>query len=152
MKKLWFVFSLAMLAMITGPAHACIIDDPFDIEDVRQADIVVVGRLANYRVVDRIAHFEIEVDEVLAGQSPQRLRVHWGSTARFSPAPVMPQGQFLVALHRLDLTKVLDRGWGRRGLASGDLMVLQEGCSPRAFFFNSVGENAATVRRILLGR
>jgi len=39
------------LAAAAGPVHACMSDAPLDLRDVRFADTVVVGRIANYRIV-----------------------------------------------------------------------------------------------------
>jgi hypothetical protein len=44
--------ALAMtLTATTAPAEACRIAVPVSLEDVRRADLVVVGRIVNYRIV-----------------------------------------------------------------------------------------------------
>jgi hypothetical protein len=42
--------AFAMLAG-AGPAQACMVDAPIDLEDVQYADVVVVGRISNYAIV-----------------------------------------------------------------------------------------------------
>lgn len=43
-------FSLAFAAL-SEPAFACRVAAPLDLNDVRYADVVVMGRIANYRIV-----------------------------------------------------------------------------------------------------
>lgn len=50
---------LVLAAALAGPVHACMADAPLELGDVRFADLVVVGRIANYRVVaDPVARRE----------------------------------------------------------------------------------------------
>ena len=113
----------------TAPAHACRMNAPLNIEDVRFADVVVVGRIANYRIVrdhefrrkmlasphmrpeDRkhygpttslmpdYARFEIVVDEVLAGTAPKRIVATWDNST-FGVPETMAPGPYLIALRR----------------------------------------------------
>lgn len=119
------------LAAVTAaaPARACRIYVPLNIEDVRFADVVVVGRIANYRIVrdhefrrkmlasphmrpeDRkhygptssllpdYARFEIVVDEVLAGTAPKRIVATWDNST-FGEPETMASGPFVIALRR----------------------------------------------------
>jgi hypothetical protein len=116
-------------AIATAPANACRMYAPFHVEDVRYADVVVVGRIANYRIVrdtefrrkmlksphlrpeDRefyesgttllpdYARFDVEVDQILFGTAPRRLAVTWDNSTYGEPE-TMAAGPFLIALRR----------------------------------------------------
>jgi hypothetical protein len=52
MKHLSIVAGLMLaMACIAGPAQACFSSPPINFDDVRNADVVVIGRIANYRIV-----------------------------------------------------------------------------------------------------
>ena len=121
----------AALAAVTvaSPARACRMNAPLNIEDVRFADVVVVGRIANYRIVrdhefrrkmlasphmrpdmrkhygprtsllPDYARFEILVDELLLGTAPRRMTVTWDNST-FGEPETMAAGPFLIALRR----------------------------------------------------
>ena len=128
--RLWVAPFVALAAMMAAaPAQACRMNTPLNIEDVQFADVVVVGRIANYRIVrdhefrrkmlasphmrpeDRkrygprtgllpdYARFEILVDEVLAGTAPRRLIATWDNST-FGVPETMAPGPFLIALRR----------------------------------------------------
>src|SRR5688572_24038050 len=71
--------SMAATALVAAPAQACMSRGALDLNDLRYADAVVVGRIANYRRIrdDEIgfgyARFEIEVTETLEGRAPRRV-------------------------------------------------------------------------------
>jgi hypothetical protein len=112
-----------------APASACRTNAPLHIEDVRFADLVVVGRISHYRIVrdlqfrrkmlasphlrpeDRkyyaadsvllpdYARFEMIVDEMLAGKAPRRIAVTWDNST-FGEPETMAAGPFLIAFRR----------------------------------------------------
>lgn len=45
------MFGLGLAAVLSTPAPACRMTVPVTLEDVRHADVVVVGRLSHYRIV-----------------------------------------------------------------------------------------------------
>ena len=52
MKRHWIASALALVtAAAAGPVQACMMSAPLVLEDVFYADVVVVGRIANYRIV-----------------------------------------------------------------------------------------------------
>lgn len=51
MKRLWCVAPVVLAFAAGGPAHACRIRAPTVLDDVRHADVVLVGRISNYRIV-----------------------------------------------------------------------------------------------------
>ena len=52
MRGLWTAAALALVTMTAAvPARACLTEAELDVEDVQYADVVVVGRIADYRLV-----------------------------------------------------------------------------------------------------
>lgn len=47
----WMAAAAAAAAALPGSVHACMVSVPQKLEDVRYADVVVVGRIANYRII-----------------------------------------------------------------------------------------------------
>ena len=47
----WSAALAALATMVAGPAHACLISVAPTLEDVRYADVVVVGRIDKYRII-----------------------------------------------------------------------------------------------------
>lgn len=50
MRACWIALASGLAATAT-PGSACVYSPPLDLNDVRHADIVVVGRIVNYRIV-----------------------------------------------------------------------------------------------------
>lgn len=124
--KIGYIAALAAVAF-ASPAHACRLYAPLELSDVRYAEIVVVGRIADYRIVrdekkraeliarlrpddpwrkaveggagilSDYARFNVVVDEVLKGRAPGTISVAWDNSTFNEPA-TMPAGRFLVAL------------------------------------------------------
>jgi len=123
-----FAVALTIAALTPGgPAHACRTVAPLHLEDVRFADLVVVGRIARYEIVrdmefrrkmlasphltpdmrklyegpegliSDFARFEVRIDEVLAGSAPAAIIVTWDAST-FGEPETMPAGPFLIAL------------------------------------------------------
>lgn len=146
-------------------AQACVVRVPFQVEQVRHADVVVIGRVSDYRrtVSDRQrqwiaesakrdpgaaperarpdrASFDLTVERIAAGQPPpRRVRVEWDPSTYGVPEAI-PEGRYLVALRRMrDVT------------ASGArYRVLRGGCST-PFMFESGDREAVAVLRVLAG-
>ncbi len=120
---------LALLAsiLIGQPALACFAHVSTDLNDIKFADIVVVGHVRNYRVVSDVesrrkmldrsdlppqlralysgsgsvlsdyARFDIEVDRVLAGNASPSLSATWDNST-FREPETMDPGPYLIAL------------------------------------------------------
>lgn len=116
-----------ILTLATAPADACGISVKRGLNDVVYADVVVVGRISNYRIVrdetfrrkmlanpklspdlrllyegpgsllSDYARFDVEVDELLVGKTPKRFSVTWDNST-FGEPEEMPAGPFLIAL------------------------------------------------------
>ena len=82
-RRIAFALALAAMAAAT-PARACSLWRPREPAFIRNADVVVVGRIADYRVDARhYATFTLIVGEVLRGRPARRLLVRWdNSTSR----------------------------------------------------------------------
>ena len=129
MKRHWII-ATALVSFAAGdPARACMMSAPIVLKDVRYADVVLVGRIANYRIVrdeefrrkmlsspnltagmrsfyesgqsllSDYAGFDIEVDEVLVGTASNRVAATWDNST-FGEPEGMPAGPFLIALRR----------------------------------------------------
>ncbi|HYD14372.1 MAG TPA: hypothetical protein VEC11_16120 [Allosphingosinicella sp.] len=77
MRGYWIAAAGAVaITAITVPAQACVYSPPLNLEDVRHAEMVVVGRIVNYRIVrDEAARRERRVLEARwPGLGPQAQR------------------------------------------------------------------------------
>jgi hypothetical protein len=129
MNRCWHIAAVLLGLAAGQPALGCRIYAAIDLKDVRYADLVVVGRVANYRIVRDMefrrkslvspnlpadmrrhyesgetllpdyARFDILVDEVLAGQAPKKVSVTWDNSTFAEPETMAP-GPFLIALRR----------------------------------------------------
>lgn len=129
MKRHWLIAAMLLGFAASEPARACRMHAGIDLKDVRYADLVLVGRIANYRIIRdeefrrkmlssprlpadlrRIyesgesllpdyARFDIEVDEVLVGRAPKRVSATWDNST-FGEPEKMNAGPFLIALRR----------------------------------------------------
>lgn len=177
----WTIAAIAMAMISSGSAHACRIFVSPKLEDVGYADVVVVGRIANYRIIrdeafrkrmlaspklpadmrkmyqdpkqslmSDYARFDIEVEEVIAGQAPAKLSVTWDNSTFGEPDRIAP-GRYLMALRRSGSAIPPLRGPSATILPSPDpraLALLQAPCSS-AFIYEAESEQARTVRAIL---
>lgn len=127
MHRFWFVAAILVCVSASQPALACRVRAHIDLSDVRYADVVLVGRISNYRIIrdqgfrNRMlnnpnlaphmreiyegqqsllpdyAVFDIEVAEVVAGVASSRLSATWDNST-FGEPENMPSGPFLMAL------------------------------------------------------
>ena len=130
MRSSWFVAVAALaLTSVSGPAHACRMHAQLDLNDVRYADVVLVGRVSNYQIIRDVefrrkmlasptlpadmrkfyegsngllsdyARFNVTVDRVLTGKAPTKIIVTWDNST-FGEPEKMAAGPFLIALRR----------------------------------------------------
>lgn len=122
-----FATLLLATTFVVSPAYACIAFVPVELADIEYANVVVIGRIDNYKLIldpvirqkhansntlspetlesyknkpgfiSDYATFDVLVDEVLMGQATQTLAVTWDAST-FSEAETMPPGPFLIAL------------------------------------------------------
>jgi hypothetical protein len=180
MRALWCSLALTLTCVSGERARACTADAPLNLIDIGYADVVVIGRVSDYHIVrdeefrremlssrelsremqqfyegpdlllPDYARFNIQVDEVLAGQAPATLSVTWDNST-FEEPLTMATGPFLIALRRPNSGTPPLRGPSATVLSSPDpsaLTVLQAPCST-PFIFESDSEAARTIRQSL---
>lgn len=129
---------IAALALAAGfaatPALACARHEPLNIGSIRNADLVVIGRIVDRRAGGE-ARFEVAVDEVLRGRAGRRLTI--GFDGRSSGLPRSLAGRrLLIALH--------NPGAGSRGAFT----VLHHMCSD-PFVLDARSAQAGAAKRLL---
>jgi hypothetical protein len=168
--------TLGMLA-IHGGARACERRRPFDYNDIKYAEAVVIGRVENYRLVSdpealarykallarsskppetfgyiRVTpRFDIVVDEVLQGHVEHRLSVEWLDSNFAIPAAMPPgPGPYVLALRgpNAPLSPRWGPAWTISKPEAGHFAVMQAPCSS-AFMFPATGYDADRVRQAL---
>lgn len=116
-------------SLIAGePAHACIMWLPTNLEDVKYADLVLIGSIQNYKIIRDekfrkemlagpklapnlrkiyegssgllvdYAQFDIKITSVLAGKAPQKQITVTWRNSTFGEPAKMEIGPFLIAL------------------------------------------------------
>lgn len=148
---------LVGLALGKAPAYACMAMAPLELADIKYADVVVLGRISNYEIVDGepgqlgdYARFTVSVDDVLFGQPPQQLTAVWDNSTYAEPES-MPSGSFLIALRDPRSQTPPLRGPSATVLPNPEptlLTVLQAPCSD-AFIFSSTSDEARTILKTL---
>jgi hypothetical protein len=130
MQRFWFVATMALACVsVTEPARACMISAALDLNDIKYADVVLVGRVSKYEIVldqefrqkrlanpnlspdlrkfyegqngilSDYARFNVQVEEVLAGKAPKTVSVTWDNST-FGEPEEMAAGPFLIALRQ----------------------------------------------------
>lgn len=143
------------LVLAGRPAHACMTMAPLELVDVKYADVVVEGRISDYKVdnpdfLSGYARFTILVDEVLVGSAPQTLTVTWDNST-FAEPGTMSAGPFVIALRDPRSGMPPLRGPSATSLPNpepANLTVLQAPCSI-AFIFPSESAEASAIRRLV---
>jgi hypothetical protein len=92
----------AALALVTvfaaGSAQACAVHQPLDLRSALEADLVVTGRIGNYRAEPGgNERFDVAVDEVLRGRAGRRVTVRY-SGRMLGPPRSLPRRPVLIAL------------------------------------------------------
>ncbi len=153
MRHRWFAAALILAVVASGPAFACRTPLPIRLEDVRSADLVVIGRIMAYEVVrtpsllpgkrpgtlSDYARFQVRTEDVLAGQAPAQMVVKWDNSTFTEPAAML-EGPFLIALDRPG------------GPASDPaVFTLHQAACSDPFLFEAGSDRARAVREILAG-
>ena len=144
---------LAAAAVVTmlasQPALACRVANELNLPDVKNADLVVVGRISGYGVIrDKAyyARFTVQVEETLIGDVGQTFTARWDNST-FALPDEMGQGPFLIAL-RAEPSSTAPMITGSPHREPSVLTVLQAGCS-RPFIFEISSDEAKITRDIL---
>lgn len=171
MRRLPAVLALGLtITAAPVPALACAVYSPLRPEAVRGADVVVVGRLSDYRrevsaesrrrfeawsreprpawmpagpdptPVRDLNTFTVDVERVVAGQAPARIRVDWPAS-NISPPETIEDGQYLIALTHT-----------YPGAAPGvDFVAVGHACSG-AFLYPAASRYALEALSVLAGK
>jgi hypothetical protein len=90
---------LLVTAFAAAPAFACARHEALDLRAVLNADLVLVGRIGNYRMEPGgDERFDVAVSEVLRGRAGRRVTVHY-SGRMLGPPQRLPRRPVLIALH-----------------------------------------------------
>ncbi len=178
MHRRFFLSGVAALVVSSASrsAYGCRVNVPLELDHIKYADVAVIGRISNYRIVRDVefrrkmlanpnlhpslrqlyegpngiisdnAHFDIQVDEVLAGTVPANLSVIWNNST-FGEPETMAAGPYLIALIKWPPS----RDPSAANLPNTEpvpLMVLQAPCST-PFMLDSSSDTANKVRLIL---
>jgi hypothetical protein len=150
--------ALVLTVFAASPAQACRDTHEPNLAQVKSADVVVVGRIANYVTSEitffepsgrglgtrgRYARFDIVVDEVLKGEAPKALSAMWINSV-FTLPDSKPPGPYVIALQ--DAKARLGGSFIPK--QTPGLIVLQEACEP-PFLFKSESPSAAEIRALL---
>lgn len=141
--------ALALLAMLACPTAAQACEDlrPFVLEDIRSADAIFTGRLADYTRIDRdppdaagpYGLLTVDVEGVIKGQVPRRIQLAWHNST-FGISEERPTGvPLLVAAFQVD-----------DDMPGPVWRVLQTTCAP-PFLLDDTPRNRADVRAVLRG-
>ena len=123
------------LAFAAAPASACAVHEPLNIRSALSADLVVTGRIGNYRA-GRGGNewFDVTVAEVLRGRAGRRVTVRH-SDRMLGPPERLRRGPVLIALRN----------------EGGSYAILWHICSD-PFLLPAGSAQALATRRLLGGR
>lgn len=156
--------SLVLMALATSaaqPALACVAFAPFEIEDVRQADVVFSGKLVRYEIVspgrpntlDDYGLLTVRVDDVLKGNASGEMQLYWWNSTFEIPESIGHPNALLIAAVHADRPSLPLRGPSATAYPTRrpDLLhVMQAPCSS-AFILPNSSHNADDIRAILRG-
>ena len=124
-------FALAT-AFAAASAQACAVHEPLNLRSALSADLVVTGRIVNYRTdARRNEVVDIAVSEVLRGRAGRLVTVDF-SGRMLGPPGALPRGPVLAALQR----------------NGGGYVILWHICSD-PFLLRAGSANAVATRRLL---
>lgn len=127
--------TVAGMMLASQPVLACRVNNDLNLPDVKNADVAVIGRISDYKVIGENGHyaqFSIQVDEILVGNVGKNLVVRWYNST-FALPEKMNEGPFLIAL---------------RAVSPDMMTVLQAPCSS-PFIFEIASDEARIARGIL---
>jgi len=172
---------LAAMAPVLArePARACRTDAELKLEDIKFADVVVVGRITNYRIIldqdfrrkmlalpnlspdlrqvyetgsiiTDYAKFDVQIDEVLFGGAPRSVSVTWDNSTFGEPKEMAP-GPFLIAMR--DPTAMMPPLRGPSATIfpnpERDTLTVVQAPCSSPFIFESGSDEARTIRQML---
>jgi len=145
----WYAAMALPLVLASEPAFACRFQREPNLNEIKQADVVVIGKITEYQVVRPegagfYSRFIVQVDQVIVGTASDRLPVTWENST-FGQPEKMAEGPYLIALHAGSMASYIT---GSPHREPNVMSVLQEPCS-RALMFD-VSSNEARIMRDIL--
>ena len=127
---------------------------PIELAQIRQADVVVIGRISNYAIVrdafSYYAQFDVLTDGVVVGEAAEVLTVMWENST-FQLPDSMPSGPFLIALRDRRPAIAAFKASGATlppGPEPAPFLILQAPCSD-PLMFESGSDSARDALEIL---
>jgi hypothetical protein len=171
MRKIFYGMVSVLLVAAAKPASACFIAAQRNLDDIKYASVVVIGRIVDYKIVRRddelsrfwrrqsagqgvlsdYARFRVLVEETLVGKPTKTILATWDNST-FSEPRKMGAGRFLIALRDPASESPPLRAPSATVLPSPEpksLIVLQAPCAP-AFIIDATDPDVKTIRNILL--
>ncbi len=148
--------ALAAFGLINVPAHACVVLDAFDINEARNADAIVVGRISNFGLAKsrfneshEYAVFDLGVQQSISGISPKNITVIWSATTNTKPSDLSGQTA-LIALGKNEKSDLIQQGYRLSVKSDTRVAFFQSPCA-HAFILRPSDENVSAVARVLKG-
>ena len=109
MRNILFAVAFA-LAPLT--VEACTVRTPFDMAQIDGAEIVLVGKVTEFRMIEAVwgaALVTVEVEEVLKGRAPEDVTFIWNAGMAQGPSDRVAQGRVLIGAMKGGRIAVSDR-------------------------------------------
>lgn len=93
------VFQTVMLALTVTPGWACEMLEPFRMDQIAGADLVVVGEVTKFEMLEAVwgaALVTVRVDKVLKGQARGEVEFIWTAGMAQGPYPERATGHVLI--------------------------------------------------------
>lgn len=156
---LWF---WALFLLFEMPSFACQMPEPIDFNALKNAELIVVGKIENYKLIkisppsdalpshngSFFMQFDVVVDKFLKGDSPRKITVKQDASAT-AQRSYLPYGSALLVLLKSSLY-VRDSPSNRYYHDNKSYHILRDPCGPMPVFDNPSPE-ADAVRRVLNG-
>lgn len=150
--------AIAAIALVPRPSSACGFPAPFEIDDIKLADAIVIGRVSNYEVRERYAALTIDVERAFEGEEyvtdprlgyGQQVSVSWQNSTFNLPEEITDERR-IFALQQAGSESPPLRGPSAaiHGDPQGyEYTILQAPCAPPFMFpYSMIGqENIQTI-------
>ncbi len=145
----WYAVMALPLMLTSEPAFACRFQREPNLNEVKQADVIVIGKITEYQVIRHegavsYSRFIVQVDQAIVGTASDRFPVTWENST-FGQPEKMAEGPYLIALHAGSTGDYIT---GSPHREPNVMSVLQEPCS-RAMMFE-VSSNEARITQDIL--
>lgn len=145
----WYAVMALPMMLASEPALACRFHREPNLNEVKQADVVVIGKITEYQVIRHegvasYSRFIVQVDQEIVGKVSDRFPVTWQNST-FGQPEKMAEGPYLIALNAGSTDNYIT---GSPHREPNVMSVLQEPCS-RALMFEVSSHEARITQDIL---